>query len=122
MSETSYWLRRRAGGVSRRRVLGYSAAGISGMIALACGGGNDAKKEESKSAGPAGTVAPSNAQVATQQAGETPAPGGAASIRIATTAPLDPIANTTYTAQTVASFAYSRLMRYKTDSKPDTAD
>lgn len=119
MSEENYWQRRTPGRVSRRRALGYGAAGIGGMVALACGGSNTS---DTATGGDIGTVTGGSAQVATQQAGETPTSGGTAAIRIATTAPLDPIANTTYTAQTIASFAYSRLMKYKTDSTPNTAD
>lgn len=118
VSDGNYWTHGRAARRSRRRMLAHGVVGSAALFALACG--SEKPKQESQEA--AGTTLPSSAQVATAAAGETPRPGGSAAIRIATTAPLDPIANTTYTAQTIASFAYSRLLKWKTDSKPDTAD
>jgi peptide/nickel transport system substrate-binding protein len=106
--------------IGRRRVLGYGAAGISAAWLAACGGGGN-NSSSSGDTSPRATLV-QNQPVASAAAGETAKPGGSAAIRIATTAPLDPTANTTYTAQTIASFAFSRLMKFKTDNTPTTAD
>ncbi len=122
VQKDSYWGRRAASRVSRRRALGYGASGAAGLFALACGGGDSGGAKQEGASGAVATSAPSSAQVATVAAGEKPKPGGSTAIRVATNAPLDPIANTTYTAQTIASFAYSRLIKFKTDNSADTAD
>ena len=95
------------------------AGGASAAFIAACGGGSDKSSEEKPAAQQ--TVETSGATGGTR-AGETPKPGGSVATRIAATAPLDPIANTTYTAQTAASFAYSRLLKFKTSSDPKSAD
>src|SRR5215203_444654 len=104
--------------VGRRRLLGTAAVGSAGAaFVAACGGSKSTKDEEpvvqsTQAAGAQGGT----------RAGETPKGGGSAATRLAATAPLDPISNTTYTAQTAASFPYSRLLKFKTDSDPKTAD
>jgi peptide/nickel transport system substrate-binding protein len=102
--------------VSRRHALGLGA-GITGAaaFALACGGGSkDAAKEEvqpqaSASAGQAGA----------QQSG--PKQGGTARIRFTGTPPLDPFANATFRAQTMAGYTYSRLLKFRTGEDPGVA-
>lgn len=105
--------------VGRRRLLGTAAiGGASAAFLAACGG--DSKSSEETPAAAQGTTS-AGPQGGTR-AGETPKVGGSSATRIAATAPLDPITNTTYTAQTAASFPYSRLLKFKTDSDPKTAD
>ena len=110
------------GRFGRRRALGFAALGGSAAFLAACGG----KSEDSGGASaPRATISgvqQANQAVATAAATEKVKPGGAAAVRIATTAPLDPIANTTYTAQYLASMSYSRLLKFKTDAKATTAD
>jgi len=105
--------------LGRRRLLGTATAGgLSAAFLAACGGSSD--NDDTTTSG-TGEVQTSGTQAGTRP-GETPKVGGSAATRIATTAPLDPISNTTYTAQTAASFAYSRLLKFKTSSDPSTAD
>ena len=103
--------------LSRRHALGLSAgAGYAALLA-ACGGTTD----ESTTA----------VQEATREAGviaggqgsadETPKPGGSLTFHWPLTPPLDPFANTTYTTQRLAAFVYPRLLKFKTDKDPKTA-
>lgn len=103
--------------LGRRRLLGTAAIGSAGAAFIAaCGGTSNNDKQ---SVGVQST--PSGATGGTRP-GETPKVGGSVATRIAATPPLDPITNTTVTAQTAASFPYSRLLKLKTDSDPKTAD
>ena len=102
---------------SRRRALGLSGgAGLAAFLA-ACGGGTQdetggAVKEATREAG---VIAGS------QGAEEAPKQGGNLSVAWPLTPPMDPVANSTYTAQRLASFVYPRLLKFKTDSDPKTA-
>ncbi len=99
--------------MGRRTLLGSALAGSAATaFILACGGGS---KSDSGSAGSVEvTVAPSNRQAETAQ----PKPGGTLNVRQAGNAPLDPHLNSTYIAQTLASYVYSRLLKYKTGPDP----
>ena len=107
--------------LGRRRLLATATiGGASAAFLAACGG--DSKSSEETSSSTSQATQTSSGPTGGTRAGETPKVGGSASIRIAATPQLDPIPNTSYTAQTVASFAYSRLLKFKTSSDPKTAD
>jgi peptide/nickel transport system substrate-binding protein len=102
--------------VARRRLLaGAAAGGLSAAFLAACGGSKG-------SSGGGGvqdaTIAPSTRVAETSQ----PKPGGTINLRQSANAPLDPITNTTFTAQTLASYMYARLLKYKTGIDPTKAD
>ena len=101
--------------VTRRRALGLGlgVAG-AGAFAAACGRGDDKDKKQS-----AATQAPSTAAASSNS--DTPKPGGTGHARISGTPPLDPYANTTFRAQQLASFTYSRLLKFKTGADPAVA-
>ncbi len=101
--------------MARRRLLGTALAGSAGAAFLAaCGGGSDDDAGTIQDA----AIAPSTRVAETGQ----PKPGGEINIRQATNAPLDPQTNTTFSAQTLASYVYARLLKYKTGIDPTTAD
>ena len=102
--------------IRRRRLLGTTLAGSAGAAFLAaCGGsgGNDGESGVQEA-----TIAPSTRVAETGQ----PKPGGTISTRQSANAPLDPHTNTTFTAQTLASYVYARLLKYKTGVDPTTAN
>ncbi len=92
---------------------------------LACGGG-DSKDSGGSSSGSTGgsgaarevTIAPSTRVAETAQ----PKPGGYLNARQSANSPLDPHLNSTFTAQTLASYIYSRLLKYKTGPDPSFAN
>jgi peptide/nickel transport system substrate-binding protein len=102
--------------VTRRRALG-AGLGVAGAsaLAMACGGtGSDTSKD----------VRPEVTTVAQQQSsggGDQPRQGGHMRLRLTGTPPLDPFANTTFRAQTMAGYTYSRLVRFKTGLDPAVA-
>ncbi len=51
-----------------------------------------------------------------------PKPGGTISVRQSANSPLDPHLNSTFTAQTLASYVYARLLKYKTGADPAAAN
>src|SRR5579884_1381615 len=99
--------------VSRRRLIGVGA-GIAGAaaFALACGSGGN--KQETHQAQPQVTAT-------AQQGGDQVKRGGAVHVRFNGTPPLDPIANTSFRAQTMAGYTYSRLLKFKTGEDPAVA-
>lgn len=104
--------------ISRRRALALSGATA---ILAACGGGSQDKPVPS-GGGPAAvatTGAASSSPAA--RATETPVVGGSFTWSDAGDAPLDPTNNTSYRAQTLAGFYYSRLLKFKTGPEPETA-
>jgi peptide/nickel transport system substrate-binding protein len=98
--------------LSRRRAMGLGV-GLAGAAAVtaACGRGG----------GETGAKAIPSATQAAQVAPDAPRPGGQARTRFNGTPPLDPIANTTFRAQTLAGFTYSRLVKFKTGADPAVA-
>jgi len=105
--------------VTRRRVLGGVALGGGAAAFLAaCGGGKDSDSSSSGGAVREVTIAASTRQAETAQ----PKSGGTINTRQSANAPLDPITNTTFTAQTLASYMYGRLLKYKTGVDPKKAD
>ncbi|MGD9893697.1 MAG: ABC transporter substrate-binding protein [Dehalococcoidia bacterium] len=102
--------------LSRRRVLGLGAGAGAAAFLVACGGSGDES---------GGTVAEATREAGVvsggQDTGEAPRPGGSLSVAWPLTPPLDPVANSTYTAQRLASFVYPRLLKFKTDADPRTA-
>src|SRR5215203_4942301 len=102
--------------VGRRRLLGTALAGSAGAAFLAaCSGGGD---KDSGSAVQEATIAASTRVAETSQ----PKMGGTINTRQSANAPLDPQTNTTFTAQTLASYMYARLLKYKTSVDPLTAN
>ena len=101
--------------VARRRLLGVTGAGGAALL-VACGG--DSKKEE-EGAGSEGLAVATSTRVAeTTQ----PKPGGVLNLRQSANAPLDPHANATFTAQTLASYMLARLLKLKTGPDPSFAN
>ncbi|MBI2760707.1 MAG: ABC transporter substrate-binding protein [Chloroflexi bacterium] len=99
--------------MTRRRALGVGAGALgASAFALACGGGGG--KDEGKQAQPSATAA-------AQQVNEGPKQGGTIRNRFNGTPPLDPIANTTFRAQVMAGYTYSRLVKFKTGAEPAVA-
>ncbi len=107
------------GRMGRRRALGLLAAGGTAAFLAACGGGN---QKDSGGGGTSGvtdaTIAPSTRVAETAQ----PKPGGTISVRQSANSPLDPHLNSTFTAQTLASYVYARLLKYKTGADPAAAN
>lgn len=102
-------------GMTRRRALGVGA-GIAGASALAMACGRGGSSQGGDAARPAATG------TAPQTAGaDTPRQGGSARNRFTGTPPLDPIANTTFRAQTLAGYTYSRLLKFRTGTDPAVA-
>jgi peptide/nickel transport system substrate-binding protein len=110
--------RMRLSRLGRRRLLSTAAMGGAGAAFIAACGGSSSPDDTTTTSSATQSAGP---QAGTRP-GETPKVGGTAAARLAATAPLDPITNTTYTAQTAASFPYSRLLKFKTNSDPDTAN
>jgi peptide/nickel transport system substrate-binding protein len=138
----NYW----QGRVTRRRALGTGAAGLSALALAACGGSNN-KNSNNKAATSAATQAASATAAATSAAAAsatrsaagsptaagspvaaaagTPGvnsslkTGGTIQVVVVVNPPLDPFENSTYSAQYVAGFAYSRLFKFNSaaDSK-----
>jgi peptide/nickel transport system substrate-binding protein len=101
--------------MGRRVLLGSAlAGGASAAFLAACGGDSS----DSSSGVEETNIAASTRQAETSQ----PKPGGVLNVRQATNAPLDPQTNTTFSAQTIASYVYARLLKYKTGVDPTTAD
>ena len=97
--------------VSRRTAVraGAAGAGLTGLYLAACGG--DGTKEESGDPG-----AKSELRTATVQAATTkqPKPGGTVSTQLPTAPPsLDPYTQTSFITSWVASFTYSKLLRFR---------
>jgi peptide/nickel transport system substrate-binding protein len=102
--------------LGRRRALGLAGGAGTAAFLAACGGGKtetgDATAEATRGAG----------IIAGSQSGEeTPKPGGSLTYHWPLTPPLDPTVNTTYTVQRLAGFVYPRLLKFKTDRNPATA-
>lgn len=95
------------------------AAGGAAFLAACGGGSSSSKTEEGRSAAVANSA--STASVGTS-ATEKPKAGGSAAARLTATAPLDVVANTTVATHTAASLVFSRLLKFKTDNNPATAD
>lgn len=108
------------GRLTRRRTLALSGAAA---FLAACGGSD--KVETPGDGGNQGAAATtgSGAQPATAvaQTTETPVAGGTFTWSDTGDAPLDPTNNTTYRAQVLSSFTYSRLLKFKTGPAPETA-
>jgi peptide/nickel transport system substrate-binding protein len=104
--------------ITRRRALGVGA-GITGAaaFALACGGGGGTKEAANTAPQPQASVAAGQSEP--QQAG--PKQGGQVRVRFTGTPPLDPFANTTFRAQTLAGYTYSRLLKFRTGEDPAVA-
>ncbi len=100
--------------LSRRRALGLGA-GLAGSTAFALACGKGGGRDTGRTAPAAPTAAGG------QVAPDTPRQGGQARTRFNGTPPLDPIANTTFRAQTMAGFTYSRLVKFKTGADPAVA-
>src|SRR5215213_7406564 len=100
-------------GIARRRLLGGALAGGAGAAFLAACGGDSKDKGDGKGAAEV-TIAPSTRVAETGQ----PKPGGVLNVRQSANAPLDPHLNSTFTAQTFASYVYVRLLKYKTGVDP----
>lgn len=102
--------------LSRRRAVGIGV-GIAGsaVLALACGSGKSASKAEPPASGGTGAASGSGT------APSGPKQGGQLRIRMTGTPPLDPTANTTFRAQILAGYTYSRLLKFKTDADPAVA-
>ena len=101
--------------IRRRSLLTTAgAAGMNAALIAACGG----NKQEGSGNG--GAVQDATVISTTPVAGQqgTPKPGGTLSLRANGNAPLDPYANSTFLAQTLASYTMARLMRFKTDLDP----
>jgi peptide/nickel transport system substrate-binding protein len=137
----NYW----QGRVTRRRALGTGAAGLSALALAACGGSNN-KNSNNKAATSAATQAASAsaaatsaaAASATRSAAGSPAAagspvaaaagtpgvnsslktGGTIQVVVVVNPPLDPFENSTYSAQDVAGYVYSRLFKF--NSGPDS--
>jgi peptide/nickel transport system substrate-binding protein len=110
------WERTRRGQLSRRRVLGVAGGAGAAAFMAACGGGRGSEPGAAVEATrEAGVIAGS------QGGSETPRPGGSLTFHWPLTPPLDPVVNTTYTAQRLAAFTYPRLLKFKTDQNPATA-
>src|SRR3712207_3758091 len=97
--------------VSRRTTLrsGATGLGLGGLYLAACGG--DDKQSDAGDTG-----AKSELRTATVQAATTkqPKPGGTVTTQLPTAPPsLDPYTQTSFIAQWVAGFTYSKLMRFK---------
>jgi peptide/nickel transport system substrate-binding protein len=108
--------RRRPARSSRRRALGVAGGAGAAAFLIACGGGSESD------AGAAVEATREAGVIAGSQSGtETPKPGGTMTFHWPLTPPLDPIANTTYTSQRLASFVYPRLLKFKTGPDPKTA-
>src|SRR5215203_1525233 len=112
------WQSLTGGRASRRRVLGVGAAGLSAAWLAACSSSsNDDTKTESTSQG---GVQPTQQGAINEQG--MPKPGGIVTWRdIGAPPPLDPTNNTTYRAQQLAGFTYSRLLKFKTGPDPKTS-
>lgn len=115
MTQTVSWQRLPR---SRRVVLCGAAFGVGGGAAFlaACGGSKDGASDRSGAS--EATIAVSTRVAETSQ----PKPGGTLTTRQSANSPLDPQTNTTFTAQTLASYVYARLLKYKTGIDPTTAD
>ena len=106
---TSYWDKFTAGRISRRRALQMAAIGGASAGAIAfvgCGGGDDDE--------PSGT--PGSGQTTTTGNGEegTPKPGGTLRGTVSLVLGKDPHKAATFLTHALASYSYSRLMRFKT--------
>jgi peptide/nickel transport system substrate-binding protein len=123
-STGNYWQQAMAVRSGRRRILRAGAVGVAGLGAAwlaACGGGSSNK---SSNQGQAQTTAAPGVQPTQQTALKdqgTPKPGGIVTWREVGNSPLDPFNNPTYRAQDLAGFTYSRMLKFKTGPKPDTA-
>ncbi|MBI2760779.1 MAG: ABC transporter substrate-binding protein [Chloroflexi bacterium] len=106
--------------VGRRQLLGTAlAGGTAAAFLAACGGSGSNDRGGSGSGGSReATIAPSTRVAETGQ----PKPGGTISVRQGANAPLDPHLNSTYTAQTLASYVYARLLKFKTGVDTLAAD
>ncbi len=90
------------------------ATGAAAAFAAACGGDSDSPDSGSGAVQEATVI--SSTRTAADQG--QPKPGGTLSLRASGNAPLDPYANSTFLTKTLASFTYSRLLRFKTDADP----
>ena len=107
----------RAMRLGRRRAIGLAGGAGAAAFLVACGGGSTeegsgAAREATREAG---VIAGS------QGADEQPKPGGSVTYHWPLTPPLDPTVDTTYTVQRLAGFVYPRLLKFKTDREPKTA-
>lgn len=101
-------------GIRRRRLLGGALAGGAGAAFLAACGGSSKDKDSGAGAVREATIAASTRVAETAQ----PKPGGFINVRQSANAPLDPFTNTTFTAQTLASYTLARLLKFKTGPDP----
>src|SRR5262245_49027052 len=117
-SREGYWERSR-GGFSRRRAIGLAGGAGAAAFLIACGSSkSDQSSGTTKEATrEAGVISGNQGSTA----GETAKAGGAATFYWLLTPPLDPVVNTTYTTQRLASFTYPRLLKFKTDKEPKTS-
>src|SRR5579885_3333893 len=146
--DTSYWQRLREGRATRRGVLAGGITALTGGIAFGlvdCSSSNNNTAANNRAAvtvaSGAGTASPTaaasraagtpSAGAGTASAGGAAAAaavaptadaklktGGTVQIRIVGTANLDPVANTTYRSQWLASFHYARLFRFAASADP----
>lgn len=111
--------RQSQGNVSRRRALGVvGGAGAAAFLAACGAGGSDSgnvSNEDLKRDMQAGQIGGAKAT------DETPKPGGAMTIRLPLSPPLDPVVNTSYVTHRLASFVYPRLLKFRTDKDPRVA-
>ena len=104
----------------RRHALGLAGGAGAAAFLAACGGGSN---EEEPGSGVAREATREAGVIAGNQgaADEQPKPGGNVTYHWPLTPPLDPTVNTTYTVQRLAGFVYPRLLKFKTDKDPKTA-
>jgi peptide/nickel transport system substrate-binding protein len=104
--------------LTRRRALALSGAAA---FLAACGGDSDESAPSGGGEAAAGAGAGAQASTPMAQAAEPPVVGGTFTWSDTGDAPLDPTNNTTYRAQTLAGYLYSRLLKFKTGPLPETA-
>ncbi|MGI8549421.1 MAG: ABC transporter substrate-binding protein [Dehalococcoidia bacterium] len=134
--EANYWKRAISYRATRRSILrgGIAGAGLVGLTAVGCGGSSSNNKNSSNSGGTtsqATTAATSAPASATATSAAAPAgtqipaagtfkTGGTIQLAFVVAAPLDPYENSTYSAQDVVGFVYSRLFRFNSGPDPNT--
>jgi peptide/nickel transport system substrate-binding protein len=101
--------------VSRRRALGVAGGAGAAAFLIACGGSSTDESAGGEASHEAGVISGAGSQ------DEQPKPGGSITFHHPLTPPLDPVINTSYTTQRIAAFTYPRLLKFKTDKDPKTA-
>jgi ABC-type transport system substrate-binding protein len=103
--------------VARRRFLAVAGTSGAGAAFLAACGGSS-KNDNQGSGNGAIREATVISSTAVAAATGTPKPGGTLNLAATGNAPLDPYANATFLALTLASFISGRLLKFKTDTDP----